>query len=262
MSASKLTAAHVYIIGGVVAVILGAGLFFLLIKPVSDEIAAQEATKGQKLTTLQNNPGQALTTAKADVEKAKAEEVVAKAKWRSFMVAQSPPAQYAIPTGSREERLRKMAGWWQLSPFIRRETERFARGMPGVRVLTNFAVPQANPDPMAVPQSMVVYDLGDMSATGSFSRVMAWARRWNQYRFMNAVDNLAVRLVGANGRVQATAHLTLFIYPMIEPAASAAPAAGAPGGAPGGATGFGPAAGANANPDAGGVVAPGSSAAP
>lgn len=238
---------HVFITGAVVAVIVGLGLFFLLVKPSQDKLAQLTTTNEGLLAGIQQN-----SNAQSLLDKAEKDAAAAKAAWAVKMRRQDPPPQYAIPVGTPDERLRTMDKWWLLPDAVRRETEQFARGMSGVQVETAFTVPAPSPDPNAIPQDVVVFPLGAMAATGSFKNVLAWARRWNSFRYTNAVDGFNIQLVGPNGRVRGTASLTLYIFPKVPPGSFQAPGGGATQGGFGGSGGMGGGSGGMGASDSGG----------
>jgi hypothetical protein len=224
MQSSKLTQLHVYIIGAVVAFVLGLGLFFILINPEMQKLTELKTREQTADSTLQTTPDQAVQQATQEKAAAQQDAAVKEANWNARIRAQSPPPSLAIPVGTFENRLRSMSRWWRLPQAIRQETERFARGMPGVEVNTYFGTLPRNPDPDAIPKDILIYRLGPMTARGSFPNVMRWARRWNSYRYNPLVDGLQLQMVD-KGQVLARADLTLHIWTPNKPTAGAAPAA-------------------------------------
>jgi hypothetical protein len=227
MQASKLKPLHVYIIGMVVAFILGLGLFFLLIRPVQGDISTQEQT----LSGLQQYSPNSVKQAEADKKKAEEEADLHRAQWLAWNRRQSPPEKYAIPIGPYEQKIKTLDRWWNLPQYIVNEAAAYARGKPGVQVMTDFKRPERSPDANTIPGEIVVWNLGRMYAFGKFNDVMEWARRWNKFKYTAAVDGLDVRLAG-KGTVASTANLTLYIWTKNKPGeGGGAPAGGAPGGA-------------------------------
>jgi hypothetical protein len=246
MNTSKLSQAHVYIIGLVAVFVLGLGLFFALINPKKGEVQDQTTKNNGLLSQLSAPAGatgaeadSARTTAinkgKTAKQKAETDAKIKEAQWRAVIERQSPPEDHRIPFGDYNARLPLMAGWWTLPDWVVRDASRFARSDRGVLTFAEFKSPGTSPDPNSVPPSPLVWNLGPMAATGSYSKVMQWARRWNQYHFTPAVDGLAVKLIG-KGTVQATANLTLYVWSKEKPGSAPAAAAGG-GGSPMGGSG-------------------------
>lgn len=254
MSAAKITQLHVYIIGGVLMLIVGFGLFFTLIKPLNEEnkalataIAGLEQTPvqvdGKSFTIAQASDAQtALQTAqqRRDQNEAKLKSLESKYQLR-------PGDRIHIPKQDdpkAEDQLLKvtMSRWLQLPKVVVTLMDNYAQKLAkkhGVTVFTSFAAPASVPDPRAIRQnnSIITYQLGGMSVRGDFNKVMKWVEDWNNAPLLVSVDGLKCQLAGKKGEVSATCGLTAYVFPtgpgVTIPGAGGGMAGGMPGAMPG-----------------------------
>lgn len=246
---SKITQLHVYIAGAVLLAIVGAGLYFTLLKPVQAQVAdlrnqvtTTESTSvqvgGRSFTISQMQAAEAqLAAVRAQKEKRQRELLVLETR------KQLPPGQRLdFGNGTQSYILANtMPRWFNLPRVVVETMERFAERQAkrhGVTATTQFGMPAPTTDPSRLPKPGEVFavPLGNMSVVGPFPRVLAWVKSWNDAPLLVSVDNLKCTLAGANGEVRATATLTVYIFPTgkAPQGMPAAPAGGAPGGYPGG----------------------------
>ena len=222
--ASKITQLHVYLVGGVLMVLIGFGLFFLMIKPLQDanvilkgEVSTAESTQvsidNQNFTWNQVEEGKkALAAAK---ERRKGKE----AKLASLTASKRLPRNQEIDLrdGTDEAILRStMSRWLQLPRIVVDMMEDYARARGrrrGVTVTTAFAAPAPSTAPSSIPRDIIAWNLGGMTMRGRFERVMAWARDWNNSPLISSVDGLKCSVADRDGVVSATATLTVYIFP-------------------------------------------------
>jgi antitoxin (DNA-binding transcriptional repressor) of toxin-antitoxin stability system len=239
--AAKITQVHVYIIGGVLMLIVGLGLYFALMKPLLDENASltsavqgleaqSVSVDGKSFTIAQHDQAQAQLVAaqqRRDKNEARLKSLESKKQLR-------PGDQIRI-LESQDELMRvTMARWLQLPRIVVTMMEDHAQKLAkkhNVTVQTAFAAPASVPNPNAIPKDIIAYQLGGMSVRGDFTRVMNWVKDWNNAPLLVSVDGLKCQLAGAKGEVSATCALTAFVFPTGPGAVI--PGAGGGGAAPG-----------------------------
>jgi hypothetical protein len=244
MSANRITWVHVSIFGGVLAIILGVGLFFFLLKPLYAENtslegqveSAKRATISVDKNTFTYNQKE---QAQAALDKAKARKARKERELAAVEVRKQLPPNEAIDLGkgSTDEIVRKTLPRWVLLPqhVIDRMNAFSARlaAKHRVRVFSDFKAPAPSTDPEALKRlagDAVAWNLGTVNVTGDFNDVMRWARDWNSAPLLVAVDGLKCQLAGRNGRVSADANITVFIFPKDKQVAPGTATAAAPAG--------------------------------
>lgn len=252
MKSNKLTHVHVYLIGVVIMTIVGVALYFLLLKPLNEEnttLAGQvQATEseqvdvdGKKFVWNQlDAANKALKEAK--VRKA-GKEVTLAGMERQKQLPSSQTLQ--IATSQPEILATTMPRWLMLPERVVTTMERWSKARAkrfGVQVETSFAAKAPSTDPSTIPTDIVAWNLGTMTVTGKFDRVMAWAKDWNKAPLVSAVNDLKCSVADRGGKVKATASLNVYIFPTGPGAGKAVSVASTAGGAGGmgGPGGFGP----------------------
>jgi type II secretory pathway component PulM len=235
---AKITQLHVYIIGGVLMLIIGGGLWFTLIKPLNE---ANESLRGEisGIETAQAQvDGQGFTISQASAAAEKLEtakqrrnnnEARLKALEAKYQVA--PPKRIVIGNTEDEILRTTMARWFNLPREVVTLMEGYAQKLAkkhAVTVATNFAAPASPADPKKIPTDIIAYQLGGMSVRGPFPNVMRWVQDWNSAPLLVSVDGLKCGLAGDKGVVTATCALTAYVFPT-GPGATI-PGAGAPAG--------------------------------
>jgi hypothetical protein len=247
MNANKITQVHVYLIGGVLMMLIAVGLWYLLLKPLNEENAIlQQSIQGTETATVSVAGGSftidRIKEAEKQLEKAKVTRDSKERQLNGLLARKSLPRSEAIDLGKTAAPPEvlvngTMARWLNLPRVVVNKMESFAQQSArkhGVTIETNFQAPAPTTDPTSLPRRVFAWNLGTMSVTGEFNRVMKWAQEWNNAPLLSSVDGLKLALAGPGGRVQATSALTVFIFPTGEATKSAAPAApAATGGVPG-----------------------------
>ena len=253
MSRPKLTWVHASIIGVVVAMIVGGGLFFGFIKPANSEV---EDLK----TELSNVEGQVAQVADAQdkLDAAIEDNVEGRAKLDRALRTKSPPARINVNLGdnSTEARRRALKNFWQLPGYVAPTMEKFARDSGRrlkVEVSTSFSIAAPSTDPAAIPADIIAWNLGTMEVTGKFLDVVRWVEGFNRAPLLSTVENLQLELADGEGRVTATCSLSTFVFPRLDPGVEITVSSGGGGGGGGMAGGapsgmMGDAAGGGASP--------------
>jgi hypothetical protein len=239
MKSNKLNQVHVYIIGGVLMFIVGVGMFFALLKPLNDE---NEALRGRIQSveteavrmetdafTISNVPGaEAKLVALEQRRNQREAEMLA----REARVSLPASQEINIGDGSADYIIERTLSRWLVLPrnvvtLMERHAQSLAR-KHGVEVQTQFAAPAPSTDPNSIPRQIIAWNLGGMSMSGDFNRVMNWVQDWNNAPLLVSVDGLRCSLEGRGGRISATANLTAYVFPKGE--AVTIPGAGGGGG--------------------------------
>jgi hypothetical protein len=258
MGSSRITHVHIYIIGGVLMLLLGAGLYFALLKPLNEEIVQlrsdiqgieQQAVSvdGQNVTIVTSPWPGPKERAQEILDKARERQAAKKAQLASLERRKQLPGDQTLDLGNGDQNhlLRTtMPRWLQMPRYVVTMMGQYARTSArrhGVRVTTAFRAPAPSTDPSAIPRDIVAWNLGQMTVTGEFNRVMRWAEDWNRAPLLVAVDGLKVSLENDEGHVTGTCTLTVYVFPTGQAVAS-------PGAAGGGAGGVGAAGGAMGMP--------------
>jgi hypothetical protein len=223
MNSNKLNHVHVYLIGGVVMIIIAAGLYFALIRPLklaNTELAQQVQTAE---TTTKSVDGKnfvynQLTEAQAALQGAEARYQRKQGELASLESSyQLPPGQRIVLPAQEQQLLTQTLQPWLLLPqVVIQRMQAFSRAHAkrhGVTVQTQFAAPAPSTDTRLIPRSIIAWNLGPMVAEGPYEKVMAWARGWNDAPLLVAVDGLRMSLAGKGGKVRATCNLTVYIFP-------------------------------------------------
>jgi hypothetical protein len=243
---SKLTQLHVYIIGAVLMLILGGGLFYTLIKPLDEEAVK---VRGD-ITTTENSISET-KSAQAAMKKAKQDLATNKAALRQLVGARVLPASHEIDLGdgSQDTLLKKtLSRWMALPPYVLHTVEKYGDKIAKkhhVLVLAEFSAPTPSSDPNSIPRDIIAWPMGKMTITGKFNDVMAYIRDWNNSPILTSVDGVRCSLAGKGGRIVATGALNAYIFPsgqaVSNPAGGAATATsgGMGGGYPGASGGGG-----------------------
>lgn len=226
MSLSKLKRIHVIIIGVVLCIIAGVAMFFLQIKPQT--VALKAAEDRYNKSVVKGNPS-SLQGAKGELTKAMVDFNMAQQQLDAQMKLRMPHLDFT-------RRDVGMLSLWNeqiktLGPLL----EGFARdkNVTGVQASFQIQAPPANPNDPVFDQDVLVFQLGNVSATGDFKHLMDNIRRWNSCRRLVMVGPPS--LSGISPRLTASYPLTCYIFPVakggskIQMAGGGAATPGAPG---------------------------------
>ncbi len=252
MNSKKLTHVHVYIIGFVLALIVGAGLFYMLLKPLDEQnVALRRDVETKKTTPVQVDTASFTIAQRPQADKAlvaaKERQAMKQSELNQLESSRRLPARSAvvIPKGGPDLQT-TLPRWLVLAPVVVKQMEAYAHRIAlknRVKVTTSFGAPAPTTELSSIPTDIIAWNLGGMTVTGPFQNVMAWARDWNHSPLLTSVDGLKCSLAGPKGVVTATAGLTVYFFPtgpgVASPgasggaaAATASPMGGFPGGGP------------------------------
>jgi Tfp pilus assembly protein PilO len=218
---SKITRQQIYIIGAVLAVIAAIAVYFAVIKPQGEELAAQTSRRDSRQAKADEKP-----QADADLKKAKQEVLEAQRDWQRYERALMPQIQIGdLMVGIQQL-------WREQIKTLGPLTDQFLKADKTVQVLqSNIQLPAPPEDPNAVNQPLFVYNLGQVSVQGTFENILRHVERWNRFNRLVLVDGLS--LSGNSPSLVGQYNLTCYVFTQGDTPGPAIPQAGA-GGRPGG----------------------------
>jgi hypothetical protein len=279
MGQSKLAPLHIYLIGGVIALIVAVGMYFARLKPLGEKVTAkqQEVTGVEGTSTSVNGtnvPYNGEAKAKEILQAAVKSRDTKKAELVSLEARRQFPPGQTIDLGKTGDDTTimnngTMAKWLGLPRRVVEVMERYSESRArrrGVQVTTNFTAAPPATTPASIPRDVIAWNLGTMTITGEYPKVMQWVKDWNSAPLLVAVDGLKCTLEGRNGRIKADASLVVYIFPTGEAVqtSSAGAATATTGGGMGGGGGMmgGPSGGMMSGPPGGSSAPPGGMSGP
>ncbi len=221
MNLSKLRSIHVIIIGAVVCVIVGVGLFYLLIKPTLAEIAQTKQQYDASKQIADQEPQALRERDKAIEESQKAQQEYAK-----YQKTKMPNIDFT-------DRGKGMLALWKeqsviLGPLIQKWP-----AQSGVRLVSAIQVPAPPVNPNMIQTEIIEIPLGAVQVTGSFDKILKSIEAWNNFNRLVRVD--FPNLAGSSPNLVSQFNLTVYIFPrgkagpQIPIAGQGTPAGGVPG---------------------------------
>ncbi len=222
---SRLTRPQVAIIGSVLIVLTAAIMFFFLIRPLTQRLAAAN----QKYDAQKQIADTRLEKERAR-EEARREVQQALAQWNKYQRRYMPDINVSNLLRGMEQL------WREQNVVLGPKVVNFLRRDRSVRVArAGISVPAPPTDPNMVSRDLITLPLGEVGVLGSFRNVLNHAERWNRFDRLVLVDNL--RLTGNSPRLAGQYRLTCYIFTRGKPGLSVPTAGGAGGGAGMGAPG-------------------------
>jgi hypothetical protein len=243
MGLSKLTVGHIWIICGVLAALIGAAIWFL----------GPYKTK-QNLTLLTQRQDDAVQKLgqrkKNEDDKKKAQQEVAdvNAEFASYdrRLMPQPPIDLTKPT-DETAMTKGMERLWRQPYEICTAADRFAREQAKKNHVTllspPFSIAGQPTDPAAIPTTIIELPMGQIQVAGSFADVCAYARAWDQFKRVVALDGFQLAPgpnTAAGATVVGSATVTCYIFPHAPENAPGGVLGGPGGGGPAGPPGFSP----------------------
>ncbi|MDO8684273.1 MAG: hypothetical protein Q7N50_12415 [Armatimonadota bacterium] len=218
---NKIKRLHVIIIGSVACAIVGVGMFFLLIKPINQEIK----TVDDQLQASQA-VGVRLDSANRGLADAISQVSMAQSKLARYEATKMPNLSFA-------QRDTGMIDLWReqsevLGPILQRWGYR-----GGVSLASSIAVPPAPTNPNAIDTSLIRIPIGHIEVVGDFRSILSHIRAWNTCPRLVQIDKPS--LSGADSNLKASYDVTVYIFPKgaAGPAITMAGGEGGAAGAPG-----------------------------
>ncbi len=191
---SKITKAQIYIIGAVLAVIAGVGIFFGLVKPAMDEYDAQKK-KFDDRSLVAARRGQA----ENGLKDAKKQVAQAEADWEVYLNRYMPPINVSNTYTAWQSLVNEQVN--VLGPML----DKFVRADKSVRLQqVGFSLPAPPDDPNSALSELFVFSPGSIQVAGTFKNVLKHAERWNNFGRLALVTGLQLQgnspnLVGQYG---------------------------------------------------------------
>jgi Tfp pilus assembly protein PilO len=212
MDFSKLTKAHVFVIGLVLMLLLGVAFWFLGPAKTKQNLETYNGQIAQADSVISTEAAK-----KADLAKAKQEVAEKQALWRRTEMTKMPQPPIDLSDPKPEGQTKAMIRLWQEPAKTVPLIERFALNTRKVIVTTNFGVGGQPTDPRAIPQSVIEWPLGNITVQGTFPEIINYMKRWNQAGRLVAVDNFQIS--GKSPFLTGTASVTVYIFPKPNPQA-------------------------------------------
>lgn len=218
----KITRLQIGIIGVVLALVFGLGIFFLLIKPEQDRTQENQGTY-EKRQQVANQKG----AAEKELKDAKQKVKLAEADWDVYVQRFMPNINVSNTYDAWQQLVNEQVR--VLGP----ELDRFVQADKSVRTLqANFALPAPPDDPNQAVSEFFVFSPGSVQVAGTFSNVLRSAERWNQFKRLALVTGL--QLTGNSPNLVGQYTVTVFEFTRGDKSKSVAIPQAAGGGAAGG----------------------------
>lgn len=223
----KLTRLQVVIIGVVLVLIVGLGMFFLLVKPRMAKYEEVDKTRQQVVAKAAELPKR-----QSELEQAERDRLQAQLDYRKYEDSKMPNISFA-------DRAQGMIALWReqaevLGPMLENWPRRY-----GVDLANNVAIPAATTSPNDLKDDLQRIPVGQMTVRGDFFDIMRSIEGWNS--FGRLVEVGPVTISGISPDLTGTYDLSVLWFPRgkagpqvaMAPAQGAAqPQGGAPGAAP------------------------------
>lgn len=248
MGLSKLTSGHIAIIGAVLAVIIGAGFWFLGPYKTKQNITALDSRIADADQKIAKEP-----TNKKDLAKAKQEVAQVQAQFARYDVTMMPQPPIDLTKPTDETAMTKaMIRLWRQPYELCKMADRFAHDQAKRNHVTllspPFTLPGQTTDPAAIPTTILTFPIGAIQVVGTFQNVNDYARAWNKFKRVVAVDGFQLSPgpnTSGGQTVIGSGNVTIYVFPHSAPnagglgGAAATSPYGGPGGSMGGPPGYG-----------------------
>ena len=199
MNLSKIRSLHIVIIGTVVSVIVGVGLFFVLIKPMRAKIAQTQSQYDASKQVADKE-----FSARNERDKAVEEATKTREDYAYFQRTKMPDIDLA-------DRGQAMLALWReqsivLGPLLQKWPKR-----TGVQIRTAITVPPPPVDPNGLPAEIIEIPIGSLEVQGSFPKILSHLKSWNYFNRLVKID--LPNLTGPSPTMVSQYNLTVYIFP-------------------------------------------------
>ncbi len=195
----KLTKIQVIVIGVVVTLIVGVGMFFLLIRPRAQQLNELETKLQEREAVAARKP-----QAEKDLQRAKLENLQARLDYRHYEVTKMP----AVSFSDRTEGM--IAMWRERSEVLGPMVEHWPRKF-GVDLLNDIPIPPASSDPNSYADGLIRIPIGPISVRGDYHSILRHLKGWNKFGRLVQVEPMS--LSGVSPVLTATYNATILIFP-------------------------------------------------
>jgi hypothetical protein len=206
MNFSKLRKIHIIIIGSLVCVILGGGLYYALITKATKSLEDETARYNQYAATgTQNN----VALQQAGYQQALQDAASAENKLNYYFARQMPYLDF-------RDRKSGMIALWQeqslnLGPLLISYLKTSGVQLDPQTQIT-IPAPPSNPNDLSSDQlAPITIPLGKIRVRGSFSQIMAHIRKWNTCKRLVMIDN--PQITGISPDLTCEYDATVYIFP-------------------------------------------------
>ncbi|MEI6914430.1 MAG: hypothetical protein WCL39_04790 [Armatimonadota bacterium] len=195
----KLTKLHVTIIGVVLCLVVGLGMFFLLIKPANEQLAdLQTQYEARKAIADQ------LPQAKVELVKARQAQLQAQLDYRKIEDAKMPVVSFT-------DRAQGMIAMWReqaevLGPMLENWPRRF-----GVDLMNSISIPAASTNPNSFADGLTKIGIGSISVRGDLPSILRHIEGWNKFGRLVQID--PVSITGVSPSLSASYNVTVLLFP-------------------------------------------------
>ena len=180
---SKITRAQIYIIGAVLVVIAGVGIFFGLIKPSMEEYDAQQKKYNDRSAVAQRR-GQA----ERGLADAKKQVAQAEADWGVYLDRYMPPIDVSNTYKAWQSLVNEQVN--VLGPML----DKFVKADKSVRLQqAGITLPAPPDDPNSALSELFVFSPGSIQVQGTFKNVLRHVERWNNFGRLALVTGLQLQ---------------------------------------------------------------------
>jgi hypothetical protein len=199
MNLSKIRRQHVIILGSVVSVIFAVGLFYLLIKPVNEQmkVVSDQLQASEAVASKLGSDRRALDDALKQV-------AGVESKLTGYENAKMPNLSFS-------QRDKGMIDLWNeqidvLGPLL---TQWASRGR--VMLTSELKVPAPPTNPNEISTDLITIPIGKMAVVGDFKSIMDHIRGWNVCPRLVRIDKPS--LAGMSPMLAASYDMTVYIFP-------------------------------------------------
>jgi len=199
MNFSKIRWQHIIIIGATVCALLGVGIYFLLIKPVQEQVKVvdDKLRASLKIVALEGPTQMAFDAAVNEVS-----------------AIQSQLARYEnskMPNLSLAKRDKGMIDLWieqveVLGPILERWGSK-----GGVRLASAVNIPAPPTNPNEIDANVIKIPIGKFEVEGDFRSIMKHIGEWNKCPRLVQIDRPSVS--GTSPQLKASYEVTVYIFP-------------------------------------------------
>ena len=203
MNMSKLRSLHVIIIGAVVCVIVGVGLFFVLIKPTRVKIAETQQQYDASKQIADQEP-QALR----ERDKAIEESQKAQLEYAKYQKSKMPNIDFT-------DRGQGMLDLWKEQAIILGPLVQKWPSKNNVRLISAIQVPAPPVNPNMVQTEIIEIPLGPVQIMGSFDKILKSIEAWNNFNRLVRIDYPSLQ--GSSPNLVSQFNITVYIFPRGKP---------------------------------------------
>lgn len=190
MRSFRLTPTIVIVVGTLLCLGIAAAGYFLLVKPKSDDLAAQEARyqpNASYIDPVTGDPNPTpLAQANSLLQVAKVQANIVTKQWDTIQDTKNPYIDYS-------DRWKSWLEWTSEAEYdFAPRLNSFLRHT-GVTPLTTIGAPGVPNDPNKVPTGLLAAPLPTIAVFGSYDQILNHVASWNRFSRIVLVDGLSLK---------------------------------------------------------------------